>query len=68
MGLRVGVRTGQRHCPRCKMTTKVERNTLVWGSGDSFLAVMTVGLWIPIKIVYNKTANPWRCATCGERV
>lgn len=57
----------RRLCPQCGTPTKFERNATVWGAGDLIMILMTVLLWLPLKLGWNALTNPWRCAACGSK-
>jgi hypothetical protein len=45
-----------------------ERNSLPMGCGDLIMVLLTVGLWIPARLILARVSNPWRCPQCGRRV
>lgn len=54
-------------CSKCRQFEKFERNSFIWGLGDFLMVLMTFGMWLPIKFIYNAFVNPWRCSNCGAR-
>ena len=62
------IQVGQARCSRCGKMVKTERNSINWGTGDLLFIVMTLGLWVVVKRLFNRMGNPWRCSVCGERV
>ncbi len=58
----------QRWCPGCKHAVAAQRNSGVWGCGDLILILLTVGLWLPIRMTLAGMSSPWRCPQCGSRV
>lgn len=51
----------------CRRTSKFEKNSMVWGCGDLILVVVTFGIWLILRFVFEQFANPWRCTNCGNR-
>ena len=55
----------QRRCGQCGKATKHERNAMVMGCGDVVMVLLTLGLWLPLRLMLNAMSNPWRCSECG---
>jgi hypothetical protein len=53
------------HCNGCGRISQFERNGNVWGGGDFIMVFLSCGLWVGLKVLFNRVRNPWRCATCG---
>jgi hypothetical protein len=67
------VRIDQRSafCPNCGQDRLVERRHVADVSGNCFLVVVTLGLWLilwPFIAALIKARNPWKCQTCGSVV
>lgn len=64
---RGALETTQRYCKACQWQMPSTRNSTVWGLGDFFMILLTLGGWLPLKFLFNLLANPWRCQRCGGR-
>jgi len=64
---RGNIKTAQRHCAQCNKLTSFECNSMEWGAGDLLMILVTVCLWLVVKVAWDQLVNPWRCSVCGER-
>jgi hypothetical protein len=58
----------QRFCPECQRKTLHAKNYLVSSSVGCLLAVITLGLFIPVWLAFGilDAFRPMRCQRCGR--
>lgn len=61
------IKYANRRCPNCDKIVKCQRNGMVWGLGDFIMVLLTAGIWVIIRFIFNALLNPWRCADCGMK-
>jgi hypothetical protein len=66
--MRGSIKIASRWCRRCKRRVAAQANSTVWGCGDLVLVLLSLGLWVPVRIVLMILTNPWRCPECGRRI
>jgi hypothetical protein len=55
-------------CWTCETKVQAKRIQKPWGPGDLLLLAVTIGLWLPIRLMYEAVATPWRCDQCETRI
>jgi len=55
-------------CNACGCMSQLERNGTEWGGGDFVMVLVSCGLWVGLKVLFNRLRNPWRCMTCGASI
>src|SRR5262245_53260544 len=57
-----------RHCEDCGKQVRAERRRSVWGAGTLILVVVTIGFWVPLRMMFRAVGSPWRWSECGHGV